>query len=106
MDGERSWVVEAETGLYQIPEVTLEGVQVLLQIHIEEGQSSSVVVQCHSDSDRMHRDPQIWTPAVVQKLIFVPGIKRGSVYSFVLSSASQMLKMLKYGAMCDIFKTR
>lgn len=76
MDGERSRVVEAETGLHIIPEVALEGVQVLLQIHIEEGQSSSVVVKCHSDSDRMHRNPQIWTPAVVQKLIFVSEINK------------------------------
>lgn len=62
---ESSWVVQAEAGLDVVLEVTVEGVKVLFQVHVEEGQCVLLVVQRHSDPHRVHRDPQIWTPAVV-----------------------------------------
>lgn len=69
---ESSRVVQAKTGVDVISEVTVEGVQVLLQIHVKERQSPPLVVQCHADPHRVHCDPQVGTPAVVQKLIFMP----------------------------------
>lgn len=69
---EISRVVQAEAGMDIISEVTVEGVQVLLQIHVKERQSPSLVVQCHANPHRVHCNPQVGTPAVVQKLIFMP----------------------------------
>lgn len=39
-----SWVVQTKAGVNIISEVTLEGVQMLFQIHVKEGQSPSVIV--------------------------------------------------------------
>lgn len=69
---ESSRVVQAEAGMDIISEVTVEGVQVLLQIHVKERQSPPLVVQCHANPHRVHCNPQVGTPAVVQKLIFMP----------------------------------
>lgn len=69
---ESSRVVQAEAGMDIISKVTVEGVQVLLQIHVKERQSPSLVVQCHANPHRVHCNPQVGTPAVVQKLIFMP----------------------------------
>lgn len=44
----RSWAVETKAGVDIILEATVEGVQVLFQIHIEEGESPLLVIQCHS----------------------------------------------------------
>lgn len=72
MHGERSRIVQAKARVDVISEMTVKGVQVLFQIHVKEGQSPSVVVQRHAYPDRVHRDPQVRAPAVVQKLIFMP----------------------------------
>lgn len=69
---ESSRVVQAEAGMDIISEVTVEGVQVLLQIHVKERQSPSLVVQYHANPHRVHCNPQVGTPAVVKKLIFMP----------------------------------
>lgn len=67
-----SAVVQAETGLHVRVEATVEGVQVLLQVSVEERQSPPLVVQSQPDPQRVHRDPQVRAPAVVQELVFVP----------------------------------
>lgn len=72
MHGERSRIVQAKARVDVISEMTVKGVQVLFQIHVKEGQSPPVVVQRHAYPDRVHRDPQVRAPAVVQKLIFMP----------------------------------
>lgn len=53
-------------------EVTVEGVQVLFQIHVEKGQSPLLVIQCHSYPHWVHCDSQVWTPTVMEELIFMP----------------------------------
>lgn len=75
----RSRVVQAKAGVDVISEVTVEGVQVLFQIYVKERQSPSVVVECHSNPHGVHGDPQVRTPAVVQKLVFVPNKKRSVI---------------------------
>lgn len=74
---ESSRVVQAEAGVDIISKVTVEGVQVLLQIHVKERQSPPLVVQCHANPHRVHCNPQVGTPAVVQKLIFMPEGNKG-----------------------------
>jgi len=72
--------------MHIISEVTLEGVEVLFQIHIKKGQSPPLVVQCHAYPHWVHCNPQVWTQAVVQKLIFMPEGKEGQLYDCVKSS--------------------
>lgn len=71
MDSKSSWVVQAETGVDIILKVTVESVQMLLQISIEEAQRSPVIVESHSNTHWMHSNPQVWTPAIMQELIFM-----------------------------------
>lgn len=77
--GKRSRVVQAKAGVDVISEVTVEGVQVLFQIYVKERQSPSVVVECHSNPYGVDSDPQVRTPAVVQKLVFMPNKKRSII---------------------------
>lgn len=72
MHSKRPLAVKTKAGVYIILEVTVEGVQVLFQIHIEKGQSPLLVVQCHSYPHWVHCDSQVWTPAVVEELVFMP----------------------------------
>lgn len=66
-----SWVVQADTRVDIIVKVTVEGMQMLLQISIEEAQSPPVVVESHSNTHWMHCNPQVWTPAIMQELILM-----------------------------------
>lgn len=75
MYSKSSWVVQAKARMNIILEVTVEGVKVLFQIHIEERQCPLLVVQCYSYPHWVHCYPQVRTPAVVQELIFMPTVK-------------------------------
>lgn len=55
-----------------ILKVTPEGVQVLFQIHVEKGESPCLVSQCHSYPHWVDCDSQVWTPTVMEELIFMP----------------------------------
>lgn len=79
----RSRVVQAKAGVDVILEVTVEGVQMLFQIYVKERQSPSVVVECHSNPYGVHSDPQVRTPAVVQKLVFMPNKGRSIIIECV-----------------------
>lgn len=106
---ESSRVVQAEAGMDIISEVTVEGVQVLLQIHVKERQSPSLVVQCHANPHRVHCNPQVGTPAVVQKLIFMPeGNKEESVVTRVphLKLFSLFLSLILLGIILTVSATR
>lgn len=50
----------------------MEGVQVLFKIHIKEGESPSLEIQCHSYPHWVHCNPEVGTPTVMQELIFMP----------------------------------
>lgn len=67
-----SWAVETKAGVDIILEAIVEGVQVLFQIHIEEGESPLLVIQCHSYPHWVHCDSQVRTPTMMEELIFMP----------------------------------
>lgn len=63
--GQSSWAVQAKARLDITLKLTLEGMQVLFQIHIEEGQSAPVIVQSQPYSDWVHCDPQVRALTIV-----------------------------------------
>jgi hypothetical protein len=54
-------------------EATVEGVEVLFQLYVEEGQDPSLIVQTEPYPHRVHRYPDVWAPAAVEELILVSG---------------------------------
>lgn len=53
-------------------ELTAEGVEVLPQRCVVEGEDPAGIIQEHADPQRLHRDTDVRRPAVVQELVFVP----------------------------------
>lgn len=86
-------------------EVTAESVQVLFQIHIEEGESSHLVIQCHSYSYRVHCNPEVRTPTVMKKLIFMPKEKRGEGNMIILDISICLNRNISY-SVWDKFPTQ
>lgn len=103
---ESSRVVQAEAGMDIISEVTVEGVQVLLQIHVKERQSPPLVVQCHANPHRVHCNPQVGTPAVVQKLIFMPEGNKGEQRYKSSTSKAFSLSLILLGIILTVSATR
>lgn len=96
VDAEFSGVVQAEAGVHIIGEVALESVQVLSNVGVNERQCPAVIVQGHSDPDWIHGDPQVWTPAVVKKLVFVPvNNKINSLFKIKFDFIPCILKLFK-----------
>lgn len=82
---QRSGVVQGEAGVQVVQEVTAEGVQVLPQRRVIEGQDPSRVIQKHADPQRLHRDANVRRPAVVQELVFMPAEEEHVIRFFSLS---------------------
>ena len=78
MHRQSSWVVQGEARVHIALEAAVEGVEVLFQLHVVEGQCPAVVVQSHTDSHRVHCNPQVRTPAVMEELVLMPGVGGGS----------------------------
>ena len=76
VQSKRSRLVEGEAGQDVVVEAAVEGVQVLSELCVVEGQRSSLVVQKHSDPERLNGDPHVCAPAVVQELVLVSEEKR------------------------------
>lgn len=72
MERESAWVVQSKAGMHVVQEAALEGVEVLGQVCIEEGQLPRIIVQQNTDPLGMNRNPDFGGPAIVQELILVP----------------------------------
>ena len=59
-------------------EVAVEGVEMLFQLHVVEGQRPAIVVKSHADTHWVHGNPQVRTPAVMKELVLMPGGEGGS----------------------------
>lgn len=57
-------------------EVTAEGVEMLPQRCVVEGQDPTGIIQEHTDPQRLHRDAYVRRPAAVQELVLVPEEER------------------------------
>ncbi len=69
---QRSGVIQRQTRLDVVQELTAEGVEVLPQRCVVEGEDPAGIIQEHADPQRRHRDTDVRRPAVVQELVFVP----------------------------------
>ena len=69
---EHPGVVQSEAGVDVALELAAEGMKVLLQVHVEEGQGPLAVVQQKPNPHWVHCDPDVGTPAAVQELVLVP----------------------------------
>lgn len=74
-----SGVIQCKTRLNVVQELTAEGVEVLPQCCVVEGEDPAGIIQKHTDPQRLHRDADVRRPAVVQELIFVPAGRERSL---------------------------
>ena len=78
MNRQTSWVVQGKARVHIALEAAVEGVEVLFKLHVVEGQRPAIVVESHSDTHRVHGNPQVRTPAVMKELVLMPAVEGGS----------------------------